>query len=66
MPDYERDMVTFDAEKMDSTDEAILFLIEGQEVWCPRRICEWEPKTPDGVVGEVTMTVQFATEKELA
>lgn len=65
MPNYNDDTETFDAELMASTDDAYLFDIDGTEVWCPRSVAEWTPKTKDGIVGSVELPGWFVKENQL-
>lgn len=66
MPNYDKEPEMFDTELMASTDDAYLFDINGNEVWCPKSVViEWMPKSKDGVVGTVELPGWFVKEEKL-
>ena len=63
MPNYSKELVTITCELKHETAKAWLIIDGDNEVWVPKSIGEWNPKSKDGVVGEMDVPTWFA-EKE--
>lgn len=67
MPNYSKELISFDCECKNETDKAWLVVIDEEDYWVPKSIGEYTPRNSDDAAdGEIEVPTWWAEKEGLA